>query len=69
MKRASDWQKSIGEGGAEQRGDVQSVFEPCAMGWIGVSISSRLRKVPRGCYSFVTSQKERLTMRLIQGCH
>ena len=70
--RASIWQKGIGERRVEQsraeRGCVISFWALCN-GWVGVSISSRLRKVPRGCYSFVTSQKERLTMRLIQGRH
>ena len=51
-----------------ERGCVISFWALCK-GWVGVSISSRLRKVPRGCYSFVTSQKGRLTMRLIRGCH
>ena len=47
--RASDWQKGIGERRVEQsiaeRGCVISFWALCN-GWVGVSISSRLRKVP-----------------------
>lgn len=46
MKRASDWQKSIGERRVEQsREGMCNQFWALCNGWVGVPISSRLRKV------------------------